>query len=61
MIDCDIMYADYAYPKLYFVKEFNFREQEARIRNLEKQAQDDDKKDNEIVIRVAGCSSEYCE
>ena len=41
--------------------ERDIREQEARIRNLEKQAKDEDKKDNEIVIRVAGSSSEYCE
>jgi hypothetical protein len=39
----------------------DIREQEARIRNLERQAEAENK-DNEIVIRVAGDNAtEYCE
>lgn len=39
----------------------DIREQEARIRNLEKQAEASDDGDKEIVIRIAGNASEYCE
>lgn len=41
--------------------DMDIREQEARIRNLEKQAEAENK-DNEIVIRVAGSNAtDYCE
>lgn len=40
--------------------ERDIREQEARIRNLEKQAQAETE-DKEIVIRVAGNAANYCE
>ena len=39
----------------------DIREQEARIRNLERQAKASDDGDKEIVIRIAGNASEYCE
>jgi hypothetical protein len=41
--------------------ERDIREQEARIRNLERQAEASDDSDKEIVIRIAGNASEYCE
>jgi LysM repeat protein len=41
--------------------DMDIREQEARIRNLERQAEAENK-DNEIVIRVAGSNAtDYCE
>ena len=41
--------------------ELDIREQEARIRNLEKQAEASDDGDKEIVVRIAGNASEYSE
>ncbi|MBO5463780.1 MAG: hypothetical protein J6A49_10770 [Clostridia bacterium] len=39
----------------------DIREQEARIRKLEKEAEASDDGDKQIVIRIAGNAAEYCE
>lgn len=41
--------------------ERDIREQEARIRKLEKEAEASDDGDKQIVIRIAGNAAEYCE
>ena len=44
-----------------FKSDADMREQEARIRNLEKQAQAEDKDNNEIKVVIEGSLEKYCE